>query len=392
MRIKLLLVLTFVLALTIPAFAQDGPPAPELDGEIVVEGLNGPLGLYLDAEGNLWVVDSGLGGDEEIESVNPTTFEVEAAYYGETGQVLMVSPDGEQTVVAILPSVAVGEDVVGGARIVEVDGSVYVTTGIWHQNGGDEPNLPFQGQVVTIEDGALVTVGDLWAHEAANNPDETTNVETHPFGLTAGPEGYLYATDAAANDLLSINIETGEVATVATFEPLQGVFSSPWRDGELLADPVPTAVVYNKGISYVSLLSGAPFIPGSAKVLMVDEEGTVSDYALGLTMVTDLELGPDGNLYATQFGMFTEQGPVPNSGSVIRIWEDGTHEVVIAGLPFAAALAIDADGNGYVAINGVAIPGAGMVVYYEGLTDMEGMSMDDMGDEEMDDDEMSEEE
>ncbi|MBZ0296739.1 MAG: ScyD/ScyE family protein, partial [Anaerolineae bacterium] len=122
---------------------------------------------------------------------------------------------------------------------------------------------------------------------------------------------------------------------------------------------------------FVSLLSGAPFIPGSSKVVQVTD-GEVSDFATGLTMITDLEVGPDGNLYATSFGMFTEEGPVPNSGSILRILPDGTSEVVVDGLPFAGGLAIDADGNGYVAINSLPIPGAGMVVYYEGLTGMEG--------------------
>lgn len=377
MRNKILLIAIFVLATGIPVFAQDGPPPPELSGEIVVEGLNGPLGVYLDAEDNLWVIDSGLGGETEIESVNPNSFEIETALYGETARLLQYSGEGEESVVATLPSVAVGTDVIGGARVTEVEGTVYATVGVWHILAGDEPNLPFQAQVIAVEDGEIVTVADLWAHEAEHNPDETTNIESHPFGITAGPEGYLYVADAAANALISVDLATGETATVAAFDPLPGIFPSPWRDGEILADPVPTGVVYDNGTSYVSLLSGAPFVPGSAKILMVDEDGVVSDYALGLTMVIDLTMGPDGYLYAVQFGLFTEQGPVPNSGSVVRILEDGTSEVVIDGLPFASAITIDDDGNGYVAINGVPIPGGGMVVYYEDLIAMEALAMDE---------------
>jgi len=95
-----------------------------------------------------------------------------------------------------------------------------------------------------------------------------------------------------------------------------------------------------------------------------------------MTMLADLEMGPDGNLYATQFGMFTQEGPVFNSGAVIRILEDGTSEVVIEGLPFVTAIAIDENGTGYVGINGAGIPNAGMIVQYDGLTEMEGTPLE----------------
>jgi hypothetical protein len=169
---------------------------------------------------------------------------------------------------------------------------------------------------------------------------------------------------------------------VVGFEGISGVFPSQTRGGELIADPVPTGVVVNEdGSAFVSFLSGAPFVPGSAKVVQVSAEGEVSDYATGLTMLTDLTRGPDGNLYAVSFGMFTQEGPVFNSGAIIRILEDGSSEIVVDGLPFATGIALDADGNGYVTINGIAIPQAGMVVRYDGLTEMEGTPVPQMGSE-----------
>lgn len=370
---KLLVVLLIIFVTALPVVAQDPPPMPELTGDVIIEGLNGPQGLHVDGAGNLWVVDSGFGGDEEIEATNPTTLELETATFGETSQIIRWSMDGGSEVIATLPSVAVGEDFIGGARVVDMDGSVYATVGVWHISGGEEITLPHQAEVITLTDEGISTVADLWAHELANNPDETGNIESHPYGITAGPDGLLYVADAAMNALVSIDPMSGEVSTVAVFDGLPGVFPSPYRNGELITDPVPTApVIDGDGNIFVSLLSGAPFIPGSAKVVQVAEDGTVSDFSPGHTMLTDLKLGPDGNLYAVSFGMFTEEGPVFNSGSVIRILPDGTSEVIIEGLPFATAIALDADGNGYVAINGIAIPQAGMVVYYEGLTAMEG--------------------
>ncbi|MFW5696317.1 MAG: ScyD/ScyE family protein [Phototrophicaceae bacterium] len=363
----------------VPTLAQEGPPPmPELDGDIIVTGLNGPQGVYVDSAGHLWIIDSGAGGDEEIEFVDPTTFEVIPASFGNSSVIMQMAPGEEAEVVATLPSVAVGQDFLGGARLVELDGAVYATVGVWQINLGEEASLPLQAQVVRLEDGEAVTVADLWAHELAFNPDETDNLESHPYGIAAGPDGMLYVADAAMNALVRVDPESGDVETVAVFEGMPGVFPNPFRDGELIRDPVPTGVAFDADDNlYVSLLSGAPFMPGTASVMSVSADGEVSEFATGMTMLTDLTYGPDGNLYAVQFGMFTEEGPVANSGSVVRILPDGSVEVVIDGLPFATGIALDDDGNGYVTINGIAIPEAGMVVYYEGLTTREGQPLGD---------------
>jgi sugar lactone lactonase YvrE len=92
-------------------------------------------------------------------------------------------------------------------------------------------------------------------------------------------------------------------------------------------------------------------------------------------MLTDLQRGPDGDLYAVQFGMFTEQGPVPNAGSVVRIHEGNASEVLVSGLPFPTSLAFDQDGNAFVTINGLGAPGSGAAVRFDRLIDMTGESV-----------------
>lgn len=360
-------------AFVLPVFAQDGaPPMPQIDGDIIAQGLNGPQGVYVDDEGNVWVIDSGLGGDEMIDYGNPQTGEVAPAPYGQSAQIVRIGADGTQEQVATLGSLAAGEDVLGGARLTELNGTLYATVGGWQSASGETVTIPHFSEVVAVGD-AVSTTADLWAFELANNPDATANIESHPYDIAAGEDGKLYVADAAANDLLRVNPQTGEVQLVAVFEGLPGVFPSPTRNGEMITDPVPTGVTFGaNGEIYVSLLSGAPFIPGSAKVVQVAEDGTVSDFALGLTMLTDLATGPDGLLYATQFGVFTQEGPVPNSGAILRIREDGTAEVVVDGLPFVTSIDFNDAGDAFVTINGVAIPGAGMVLRYNTLTGMSG--------------------
>jgi sugar lactone lactonase YvrE len=379
-----LFLLFAVLSLALTVAAQDGPPPmPEIDGEIFVEGLNGPQGLYVDADGNLWVAENGVGGEEEVTYFNVTNYEEIPGNLGNSARLIRVAPDGTQEVVAELPSVAAGQDILGTGRIVALDGQVYFTHGQWISSLGDVSVPNFAAVNVLTEDGAEV-VASTFEHESANNPDGLDLLESHPYGIAAGPDGLLYVADASANALISVNPETGETATVAAFEPLPGVFPSELYGGEMLAQPVPTAVAFDDaGTLYVSFLSGAPFVPGSAKVVTVSEDGEVSDFATGLTMLTDLEYAPDGNLYATQFAIFGQQGPEFNSGAVVRILPDGSHEVVVAGLPNVTAIAFDADGNGYVAINGanppgIVPPGIGMVVKYEDLVNREAVPMEEM--------------
>ncbi|MGJ3240720.1 MAG: ScyD/ScyE family protein [Anaerolineae bacterium] len=352
---------------------------PEITGDIVVTGLNSPQGLLIDSDGMLWVADSGLGGDEEIEFYNIHTLQPQIANFGMTSRIIRLNADGEQEVVASLPSVAVGEDLIGVARLVEVNGVVYATIGSWQASLGETPSIPHQGELIRLEDGEAVTVANLWAHEFANDPDESTNVESHPYGMAVSSDGMMYIADAAANALWRVDLESGAVETVTAFPGQPGIFPSPFYDNQPVTDAVPTAVAADAdGNVFVSYLTGAPFLPGAAKVVQVSEDGNVSDFATGMTMLTDMVMGPDGNLYVVSFGLFTEEGPVFNSGYVARILPDGTPELVIDGLPFATAITFDEDGNGYVAINGAAIPEAGMVVYYEDLTSMEGSPLPDI--------------
>lgn len=374
---KFIVALLVVLSVSAVAFAQ--PPLPDIPGgTIVASGFTGPQGVLVDPDGNVWVVDSGVGGDETVQ-IPGENGEMTELTIGMTARIVQVAPDGAQTDAAILPSISFVEtgESAGGARLALLDGVLYATSGGWESDGSADPPA-LMATVVRVDGGDVTAVADMWAFEKTNNPDGLI-LEAHPYGLAAGPDGWLWVADAGANDLLRVNPATGEVVLVATFDGLPGAFPNPDRNDAVEADPVPTGVAFDgEGNAYVSLLSGAPFIPGSAKVLRVSPEGEVSDYAVGLTTLTDITRGPDGELYAIQFGLFTEQGPSPNSGAVVRVKEGGASEVVVGELPFPTGIAFDSDGNAYVTINGVGAPGSGAVVRFDALTAMEGQPMPEM--------------
>jgi sugar lactone lactonase YvrE len=349
------------------------PPLPEIPGATVVaSGFNGPQGVLVDPEGNVWVIDSGLGGDETIQ-IPGENGEMQDISTGMTARIVKVAPDGTQTDIAMLPSVSFPEtgESSGGARLALLDGTLYATSGVWEGEADTTPPALI-ATIVKVDGSDLVQVADMWAFESANNPDGLI-LEAHPYAIAAGPDGWLWVADAGGNDLLRVDPASGEVALVAAFDGLPGGFPNPDRNNAVESDPVPTGVAFDdEGNAYVSLLSGAPFIPGNAKVLKVTPDGTVSDYATGLTTLTDLTRGPDGELYATHIGMFTETGMMPDSGAIVRIKEGTASEIVVGNLPFPTSISFDADGNAYVTVNGVGAPGSGAVVRFDALTEMAG--------------------
>ena len=369
--------MVFVLPAT-PAFAQGctGAMADSPDG-VVMAGLNAPQGVLVAPDGTVYAVDSGLGGDKEMDTIG-TDGQPTVGHYGDTSVICKLDPDGTVSQVATLPSILVGDEAIGGARLAMIGDDLYVTSGGWIDNGAEQPEvLPNTAAVLKVgADGSLDEVVGTWRMESRMNPDNAA-LESHPYGIVATPDDKLLVADAGANTLLKIDPANGTVELVTTFDPLPGVFPSPTRGGEMLADPVPTGVdLDDEGNAYVSLLSGAPFVPGNAKVVMVTPSGDRSDYATNLTMLTDLRRGPDGNFYAVQFAIFTDQGPTPDSGAIMRVKPGEGSEAVAVGLSFPTSIDFNEAGDAYVTINGVGAPGSGEVVMMPQLTSAAAIMMD----------------
>ncbi len=341
------------------AHAQVGP-------EVVASGLNGPMGLMVEADGSIWVVDSGVGGDEEMLYPDFNTYELKPVKFGHTSRIIRIDGEGNQEEVGKLPSIdAGGGEIVGGARLAMVNGEVMVSTGPWVAIETDR--TPLMSSIAIVGADGVKELVDTFEIEVASNPDGRY-VESNPFGMTATPDGKLLVADAAANTLLRVDPSSGDVEMVALFDELPSPIPNPHHDNKMETDPVPTAVVLDDdGNAYVSFLSGFPFVPGSAKVVKVGPKGEVSDYATGLTMLVDLQWGPDGNMYAVSFGRFTEQGPDPASGAVLRVHEGEGSTEIVTGLPFPTSIAFNEAGDAFVATNGLGAPGSGQVHKYEGL-------------------------
>ena len=320
--------LLLILATVLSVSAEGGPTT-------IASGFNGPQGVLVAADGSVWVVD--------------------------TTTVVQVMPDGSKITAATLPTVMGPEGPVGGARLAMLGNMLIVSNSEWDQSLHGDTIAPNTAAILKVA-GGLTEIANTGAYEKANNPDGA-NVHSHPYGMAVGPDGMIYVADAGANDLLRVNPSTGAISTVTAFPP----FPNNTGVGPPVSQAVPTGVVANAdGSFYVGFLHGFPFPPGATKVVKVMADGTMSDYATGLTSLTDLQMGPDGNLYAIQFAVFGATGFAPNSGALLRI-NSGGGVVVQDGLSFPTSVGFDSAGNAYITINGVGVPRSGAVVRYDAV-------------------------
>lgn len=383
-KIRLTGVMLIIAAIGLPGWGArpaSAAPTGQMSGTVMATGLASPRGIAVGDDGNVYVAESGSGGDQVVKVGEGD--EATELRLGNTGQIRRIAPDGSKTILASgLPSAGSLEgEAAGPAGIIYENGALWVTT------AGTTPGLtprPNEGSVLRIDpqSGAIQPVANVQSYEMANNPDGFA-IDSNLYGLALGQDGKLYVADAGGNTLYRVDPGTGALNVVTVFgglpvpEPLkQGPFAqgNPERNGAMEIDPVPTGVsIAEDGDIYVGLLSGFPFLEGGTRVLHVTSEGDVHTQASGLTMVTDVEASPDGSVYVSEFGQFdlTSQPPgfKPNSGRVLRVLTNGTKQVVAEGLNATNGLALDASGNLYAVVNSVSATD-GQVLRFSNVTNV----------------------
>jgi sugar lactone lactonase YvrE len=330
--VLVLLAVVAILMVAAPAIAQDTTT--------IVEGLAFPRGIAFDADGNLYIAESGLGGEQtllETPDVKITG--------GLTGLVSKIAPDGtKSTLIGGLPSLfnpAEGA-AVGVYRAIPSGDSLWLTFTY------DQDLTLFSDSVVEVDLATLTVkrVIDLGAYELANNSDGTEEILSNPGDITMGPDGKLYIVDTGANALLTWTEADGLSLVHA------------WTD-----NPVPTSIEFAADGSFYIGFLGQGLVPGAGHIEHWSADGSAIIETFGdLTTVTDLLLDGDGNLYAVQIVVLGEQGPEPESGSVVKVTADGATPVA-EGLTTPFGLAQDADGNLLVTVGSAfAEPGKGAIV------------------------------
>ena len=345
----------------LPTAAQEATPAAEpVPGDptggqpVVASGLTNPRGMTWGDDGALYVALAGSGGNNRATDEAPTTDAIGPYLGGPTAAVARIEDGCLVAVATGLPSTrdAMG-GVLGAEDVAFLGGQLYAAVdggGPVHANP-DQPT----GIYRVDEDGGTEVVADLSASVRANPVSEI------PGDYDPDAEAYRLVADEEAGRLWVVGPNNGQVLTVTP----DGTIA---RVADLSAGhPVPDAIALApEGGVYVGTLTAVPFPDGAATVLHVAEDGTVTDAWTGLTAVTDLAVGADGTLYASQLSTGNLQEPpflVPGSGQVVEQTGPDSLEVVASGLMLPVALDVGPDGALYVSLPAIgADRGEGVIV------------------------------
>ena len=368
-------------ALATTAFAS-AAAADDTEGVVVADGLFNPRHLTAAPNGDLYISESGAGGEDciEIPAGDPqdpeATMEVCA---GNSGAVTRLSHRGvQERVVTGLPSVSAAEGDIAGPSDVSIRGNqLLVTVGMGGPPEARDAFVAAHGDfyagLATVATAKMTgprtsvgTAADLAQFETDHNP-HLAALDTNPNAVSADGNGWLLA-DAGGNDIMRLD-HKGNLSLIATLS--DGMAEAPPFLGlppgtPIPYEPVPTSLERGPdGAIYVSQLTGFPFPVGMSSIWRIGADGVPTQWATGLTNVTDLTFDDDGNLYAVQIaneGLLSDSSL--GNGSLLRVGPgDGNSEVIATGLFAAYGVATYQD-YAYVT-TGAVTPGGGQVLRFD---------------------------
>ena len=328
--------------------------------QVVASGLNNPRGVTIAQDGSIYVAEAGAGGTGKcvdspeggttcfgssgaiakiangqasaLVSGLPSTADQQGMFAG--GPASVSAKDG--SVVAVIQGMGTPEDNAQFGDAGKLFGHLIKITG---------PNQ-------------YTDIADLAAYEAQNNPDGA-QIDSDPYAVLNLGDKYIVA-DAAANDLLQVDAN-GNITTLAVF-PSQMVdapadLGMP-AGSQIPSESVPTSIALGPdGAYYVGELTGFPFPVGKARIWRVVPGQQPTVFATGFTNIISLAFDPNGNLFVLEIakhGLSGAEAAGPDdveavTGALIRVNADGSQsEIASNGLIIPGGLAIGPHGEIYV--------------------------------------------
>lgn len=298
------------------ARAQAATPAPAASVTVVAAGLTNPRGFAVAPDGTLLVA---LGGES-----------------GPTAGVVRIEEGCPVQLAGGLPSYRIVFGAVTGvADVTDLDGELYALV-----SGGDtDRNATPNGLYRLDGAGGVELVADISAFIRENPVSEKPrdfDSDGQPYAMLWMGDAF-WVTEGNSNQLLRVSLD-GTVTRVADLSR---------------GHPIPTGIASApEGGAYVGFLTASPYAEGTASVVEVSPDGTVTETWTGLTLVTALATGPDGALYALEMatGYGDDPGSIaPGTGRVVRLGNQGVIEPVVTGLALPVAMEFGPDGALYVA-------------------------------------------
>ena len=281
---------------------KKGHENPELKITTLASGLENPMGLGTDRQGNIWVTTTGTGVDD--------------------AKVIVIKPNGEKYDAIINLSSFINKlsgELHGAAHLLLDKGILYVLSGnylykanVTNFKPGD---TPLDAATIPFEDiGAFVL-----SYDFINDAEDT-----HPYNLTKGPGGDLFIADAGANAILH-RTSPGVYSVLAEIPG----YTNPTPVGPPVVQSVPTSLLYDGHQFLVTTLTGFPFLDGQATVFKVSKSGAVSVHQQGFTTLMDIAEGGYSGRLVMQHSQFGPTGFIPNTGALI--WANGSSTQLLTG-------------------------------------------------------------
>src|SRR5215204_3922157 len=290
----------------------------------IASDLANPRGMVWDADGNLYVAQSGTGDT--------------ATSVGVAGSVVRIEKGCAVPVASGLPSsFDPYRDVLGPEDITILDGQLYVVQGATGPLDAINPKTP-NGVYRVDPGGKLTLIADLttWLNDnPVANPPPDRNPLGEPFRILPDND-FFWVVDSNSGEVDRVNLD-GTVVRLADTSQVHHVVTA-------LA-PAPGGGVY---IGYLEL---APHPDGASAVVKITGDGHTDTVWSGLTAVTGIVVAPDGSLYASEMatGNETKEGMRPNTGRIVRQTGPDSLEEVVTGLNYPIDLEQGPDGDLYVA-------------------------------------------
>lgn len=342
-RLLAMLVIACLLALVPSAtLAQDATPMNGDDITAVATGLSAPRGFTWGPDGVIYVAQSGPGNTE--------------AATGIASSVVKIVDGCPVPVASGLPSTFDPfRDALGPMDVQFVGDQLFVLQTATGEYGSGSPTPPMPNGIYTAgSDGSISLWLDLTSYIDSNPP---TNM---PGDYNELGEPYRFLYDDGSDLSADAALDGADAPGFWLIDSNRGLvfFIDMDKTITLIADlslghPVLTALERDgEGGVYIGNLTPAPHPDGGAQVVRVDKNGNVEQVWSNLTTVTGLALDSAGTLYAIEMatGNGGPDGMRPGTGRLLRQTGSSSYEVVAYGLEYPIDLEIGPDGDFYASM------------------------------------------
>jgi hypothetical protein len=318
---------------------------------VFATGFNNPRGLKFGPDGNLYVAEGGVGGTNSTAGQCTQVIPAVGPYTGSAvgGRISMVNAAGMRTTITDNLPTSTASPLIGGfisgvADVAFIGNTLYALLA----GGGCSHGVP------TVPNGIVkVNPNGSWTWVANLSDWSLTHPVAQPEPADYEPDGTWYSMVSVRGDLYALEPNHGELVKVTTSGDVSRVIDISASEGHI----VPTALAY-KGNFYMGNLDIFPIPPSASKIYKITPSGEIKVVAEGLNTILGLVIDDRNRMYVLEMTAGADF-PTPGMGRVLQIDAAGKTTVIASGLSLPTGMTMGPDGNLYVSNWGFGPPAIG---------------------------------